>query len=1219
MKNIKRIWLMLLMFGTIGIGTGCKKDSGKDQPPPVVGPPVVEPPVVEPPSLSLLPKTITCAQELESKTSDTCELVYQGKGKGIYIEGMVLSYENPIENGGVLSTEDGKVSCVGCDCRQAAIDLDISRISCPSGVISPALINAHDHLSWAQAEPGDWGTERFEHRNDWRGGKRGHNKVRVPGSGGIVDKSLGEIRQLMTGTVTMAGSGSAPGFVRNADDFRYMEGLTSAPIAYQTFPLESGGDYAFVTDDCSYSKADSLNRYELGTHLMHVGEGIDDAARNEYLCLSSADKGGRDVTAPNNSYVHAIALNAPDAEALARDGTSAVWSPRSNIALYGNTAPVTMYKNLGVNIALGTDWTPSGSAHMLRELQCADHLNENFFNKSFNDYELWLMATANGASALKMEKEIGRLHKGQWADIAIFKALPDSNPYRSVIDSDASKTIAVLRAGNMLYGDAALLAALQGDSCETIPGDVCGVAKRLCYSQEASVLQSEKELTNLSKFMEDVAEKYPMFFCGVPDKEPSCDPLREGEYGEAKSDLDLDQDGVNDDVDNCPNVFNPIRPFEGDKQGDHDGDGFGDACDVCPMAAGNNQACPSGNPLDRDLDKVVDLVDNCSLKSNPDQGDGDKDGFGDSCDLCLSFPNSDGTACPVGSIRTLKNYNAQLPQNEISIGAKVSLQGVVTGVSDIGYYIQDLPDENREPLESAGIFVYVNKDAKPEAGQVLKLEGEFGQFFEQLQLSQISKTELVGEGVIVEPTSVSAAEFVDPVISNKIEGMLIKIADEGEVTIKDPEDSERPFEGFFLNGVIPVSRDLGDYDIPFEGDIVRVAGIARMSFGRLQLDPRDSDDLSVVSQAPSSLDSFNASLIYLETDYPEAESILKIRLDRPSLDPVTVQLRASDANVIEFDEFLTIPANADEVFVPLKGLKAVTEPIQLIATLGNQEITTDILVVKELMPVLLTPDTNLWSALRGSTLEIPLKTDLPSSLGRGGEAVSLGINPDNAGLVADPDSLMIAPGNNETTLKLQAAQEGQYQLTLGLNGSEIQLTVTVTGRDLLITEVFNNPEGNDLDREWVELYNMGSRDIDLQNYSLGHGGTNYLYGRYQLRGVIPAGGCIVVGGPGSVDANGNPSFALAQDFKPDIQNGGDKADGIALFNTKANDIKEDTPVLDALIYGKTNSNNLVDESGTAPEPHVKTAPSGHSYVRTTDGWQTSEVSTPGKCELVAAP
>jgi cytosine/adenosine deaminase-related metal-dependent hydrolase len=97
-----------------------------------------------------------------------------------------------------------------------------------------------------------------------------------------------------------------------------------------------------------------------------------------------------------------------------------VWSPRSNISLYGNTAPVTELRYAGVTIALGTDWLPRGSMNMLRELAFADALNQRYFASTFSDAELFAMVTVNGAKAAGFETEIGSLEVGKHADITLF-------------------------------------------------------------------------------------------------------------------------------------------------------------------------------------------------------------------------------------------------------------------------------------------------------------------------------------------------------------------------------------------------------------------------------------------------------------------------------------------------------------------------------------------------------------------------------------------------------------------------------------------------------------------------------------------------------------------------------------------------------------------------------------------------------------------------------
>lgn len=84
--------------------------------------------------------------------------------------------------------------------------------------------------------------------------------------------------------------------------------------------------------------------------------------------------------------------------------------------------------------------------------------------------------------------------------------------------------------------------------------------------------------------------------------------------------IDTDLDGIADENDNCPLVYNP-------NQEDADADDIGDVCDNCPSDANADQA-------DGDSDLLGDVCDNCPDNNNPGQEDADGDNVGDLCDIC---------------------------------------------------------------------------------------------------------------------------------------------------------------------------------------------------------------------------------------------------------------------------------------------------------------------------------------------------------------------------------------------------------------------------------------------------------------------------------------------------------------------------------------------------------------------------------------------------------
>jgi len=325
------------------------------------------------------------------------------------------------------------------------------------GTIYPGLIELHNHLSY-NILPAWKVPKKYGNREQWRG-VRDYQKF-ISGPLRMLAKERKgylaalvryvEVKCLLAGVTTSQGITLAS----NAGVIKYYRGIVRNVEQPDDPALPAANTLTSDVNDAEdFLKKLQDDSFHHCCRLLHLSEGKDQFARKQFLNLRLANG----TWAINNALagIHSAGLFAEDFPILKANGGAIIWSPLSNLLLYGETALIQAAKENDILIGLGSDWSPSGSKNLLGELKVAKIFSDAN-GKIFSDEELIKMVTINAAHILNWGALLGSIEPGKRADLIVSHGSQGSGYQRLLYSSEADITLVVIN-GVPRYGTAMLM------------------------------------------------------------------------------------------------------------------------------------------------------------------------------------------------------------------------------------------------------------------------------------------------------------------------------------------------------------------------------------------------------------------------------------------------------------------------------------------------------------------------------------------------------------------------------------------------------------------------------------------------------------------------------------------------------------------------------------------------------------------------------------------
>jgi len=450
--------------------------------------------------------------------------VDQDKGPAFVLQGRVVTLnENSdvIENGRIL-VRKGKIVAILKEAEALPANFNSAPLVETGCSLYPGLIDLHNHLAYNVLSL--WKVPRaFSNRSQWQGhadyGPNISMPARVIAGHEPTAKAAAryiEAKAIVGGCTTSQGMAMSEKKI-----IKFFKGLMRNVENTADGRLPEVGTSVL---DLNIGSPEKIAAFRRGLenkkcYLYHLSEGTNAAARQRFQDLVD-----NDLLATSLVGIHSLALNEDDLDLLQQAGGKIVWSPFSNLLLYGETLDLAKVLESGIPVALGCDWAPSGSKSPLLELKVAKWCIDQA-GVAICPEQLVRMVTSVPAEILEWDDHLGSLQPGTLADIVAIKGETE-DPYLQLIGARESDVALVTIHGTPRYGDSDFMEMLQPDASLLEKADIDGVERSFHFKHPESLINDikladaittlEAAMADLPKFVEDSGQaKQQLLAAGV--------------------------------------------------------------------------------------------------------------------------------------------------------------------------------------------------------------------------------------------------------------------------------------------------------------------------------------------------------------------------------------------------------------------------------------------------------------------------------------------------------------------------------------------------------------------------------------------------------------------------------------------------------------------------------------------------------------------------------